>query len=123
MRKKGHKKINPSDSSYDRFYVVNYQEFGKTWGALASESQFDGDDDDDGALNGFNLRDSPGAGGVGGGVGGHGEDGGSGDAEWEEWRGDPDRVSCLFCPASYPELEDLLIHMTSIHDFDYQVRR
>ena len=31
MRKKNHKKINPRNSNYDRFYLVNYLEFGKTW--------------------------------------------------------------------------------------------
>ena len=100
MRKKGHRMIKSGDSSYDRFYVVNYQEFGKNWGALAKEAQFDDDDDE---LNGFNARR------------------GSEEGDWEEWRGDPDKVTCLFCPATYPEMEDLLIHMTSIHDFDYQV--
>jgi hypothetical protein len=27
---------------------------------------------------------------------------------------------CLFCPAMYTEMNDLLTHMTSIHDFDFQ---
>ena len=108
MRKKGHKKINPSDSDYDRFYVINYKEFGKNWGDLVREDKqniVDNDDDDDddvGALNGFNL-DNP------------------DDASWDEWRGDPARITCLFCPALYPELADLLIHMTAVHDFDFKV--
>ena len=31
MRKKNHKKINPRNSNYDKFYLVNYLEFGKKW--------------------------------------------------------------------------------------------
>ena len=29
MRKKGHKKVNPKNEKYDKFYLVNYLEFGK----------------------------------------------------------------------------------------------
>ncbi len=31
MRKKGHKKINAQNKSYDRFYMINYLELGMTW--------------------------------------------------------------------------------------------
>ena len=31
MRKKNHKKINPRNYTYDKFYIVNYLEFGKSW--------------------------------------------------------------------------------------------
>ncbi|XP_058511004.1 zinc finger protein 277 isoform X3 [Ochotona princeps] len=31
MRKKQHRRINPKNREYDRFYVINYLEFGKTW--------------------------------------------------------------------------------------------
>ena len=31
MRKKQHKKINPQNKVYDRFYVINYLELGKSW--------------------------------------------------------------------------------------------
>lgn len=34
MRKKQHKRINPLNPEYDRFYLVNYLEVGKTWQAL-----------------------------------------------------------------------------------------
>ncbi len=33
MRKKQHKTINPKNKAYDKFYVVNYREFGRGWGA------------------------------------------------------------------------------------------
>ena len=31
MRKKMHKKLNPKNKSWDRFYLVNYLESGKSW--------------------------------------------------------------------------------------------
>jgi hypothetical protein len=31
MRKKQHKCINPNDTEYDKYYMVNYLEIGKTW--------------------------------------------------------------------------------------------
>ncbi|ODM90589.1 putative zinc finger protein, partial [Orchesella cincta] len=37
MRKKQHRKINPHNSEYDRFYVVNYLEPGKTWEDIEME--------------------------------------------------------------------------------------
>ena len=41
MRKKGHKKINSQNKSYDKFYVINYLEFGKTWEQVQSEDDRD----------------------------------------------------------------------------------
>ena len=31
MRKKMHKKLNPKNKAWDKYYLVNYLEFGKTW--------------------------------------------------------------------------------------------
>lgn len=31
MRKKQHRKLNPKNQEYDRYYLVNYLEPGKTW--------------------------------------------------------------------------------------------
>ncbi|XP_058045661.1 zinc finger protein 277 isoform X3 [Ahaetulla prasina] len=37
MRKKQHRKINAKNQEYDRFYIINYLEFGKTWEQVQSE--------------------------------------------------------------------------------------
>lgn len=37
MRKKLHKRINPKNRTYDKFYVINYLEFGKSWEEVQSE--------------------------------------------------------------------------------------
>jgi hypothetical protein len=31
MRKKQHKRINPEDTEFDRFYIINYLEVGRDW--------------------------------------------------------------------------------------------
>jgi hypothetical protein len=31
MRKKQHKTINPKDTEFDKFYIINYLEMGKNW--------------------------------------------------------------------------------------------
>ncbi|KAM4676772.1 zinc finger protein 277 [Discoglossus pictus] len=37
MRKKQHRKINSKNAEYDRFYIINYLEFGKNWEEVQSE--------------------------------------------------------------------------------------
>ncbi|XP_015270934.1 PREDICTED: zinc finger protein 277 [Gekko japonicus] len=37
MRKKQHRKINAKNKEYDRFYIINYLEFGKSWEEVQSE--------------------------------------------------------------------------------------
>lgn len=39
MRKKLHKRVNPDDKSYDKYYLINYRELGKTWQNFAVSSQ------------------------------------------------------------------------------------
>ena len=37
MRKKMHKKLNPKNKEWDKYYLVNYLEFGKTWQDFSRE--------------------------------------------------------------------------------------
>ncbi|XP_069484014.1 zinc finger protein 277 isoform X2 [Ambystoma mexicanum] len=49
MRKKQHRKINAKNREYDRFYIINYLELGKTWEEVQSEDDrelIDSQDDD-----------------------------------------------------------------------------
>ncbi|KAJ1883581.1 hypothetical protein H4R99_000459 [Coemansia sp. RSA 1722] len=46
MRKKKHFKISAHNRLYDRFYVVNYAEPGRSWEALENEAALDSDADD-----------------------------------------------------------------------------
>ncbi|XP_027141698.1 zinc finger protein 277 [Larimichthys crocea] len=47
MRKKAHRRINASNREYDRFYVINYLELGKTWEEVQSEDDRELADDED----------------------------------------------------------------------------
>ncbi|XP_035521769.1 zinc finger protein 277 [Morone saxatilis] len=47
MRKKAHRRINASNHEYDRFYVINYLELGKTWEEVQSEDDRELAEDDD----------------------------------------------------------------------------
>ena len=38
MRKKQHKCINSKDREYDKYYMINYLEFGKNWKDIMSET-------------------------------------------------------------------------------------
>lgn len=40
MRKKGHKMLNPNNSSYDKFYLVNYLCSDKNWKQIKQENDF-----------------------------------------------------------------------------------
>jgi len=43
MRKKRHKRLNPKNKLYDKFYIINYLELGKTWEEIQNE-----EDEEDG---------------------------------------------------------------------------
>ncbi|XP_070686757.1 zinc finger protein 277 isoform X2 [Pempheris klunzingeri] len=47
MRKKAHRRINANNREYDRFYVINYLELGKTWEEVQSEDDRELVDDED----------------------------------------------------------------------------
>lgn len=47
MRKKAHRRINAKNHEYDRFYVINYLELGKTWEEVQSEDDRELVDDED----------------------------------------------------------------------------
>lgn len=100
MRKKSHKKINPKNLSYDKFYLVNYLEFGKTWEEVNSETLFD----DEFLPSGFDSDNDN-------------------DNDWSDWKGDLSGVVCLFCEAIYNDIKDLLVHMDLIHQFNFKKLR
>lgn len=47
MRKKQHRRINARNHDYDRFYVINYLELGKTWEEVQSEDDREMLEDED----------------------------------------------------------------------------
>jgi len=117
MRKKSHKKINPRNEAYDKFYIVNYLEFGRTWSGQRKQAGNRGSDDfDDELPTGFDDYDND--------ADEDTEDemrGGCVENDWSDWRGDGQGGAvCLFCPANYIDVKDLFHHLKVIHTFDYQ---
>ncbi|KAK7791500.1 hypothetical protein R5R35_008853 [Gryllus longicercus] len=90
MRKKQHKRINPNNKSYDRFYVVNYLEMGKNWQEVQDE------------------RDEPDV-----------LDDRTDWSDWEEENVEP-KIVCLFCDEGRSNFEDTLDHMSQSHGFQYK---
>ncbi|CAG5136307.1 unnamed protein product, partial [Candidula unifasciata] len=94
MRKKQHRKINPKNKEYDRFYIVNYMEMGKNWESLQSE---------DNRLIKSSEKDT------------------DEEEEWSGWNEESDsKVVCLFCDSSCVVQTDLQLHMKEKHSFDLQ---
>ncbi|XP_043234870.1 zinc finger protein 277-like [Amphibalanus amphitrite] len=93
MRKKQHKKINPAHTAFDKFYVINYLEFGKGWQEIQQER-------DEGPPTGF---DEPGS-----------------DDDWSDWTEAPSSGAvCLFCDFSTIDVDALSAHMRAEHQFDF----
>ncbi|CAL1530995.1 unnamed protein product [Lymnaea stagnalis] len=97
MRKKQHRKINPKNKEYDRFYIINYMEMGKNWESLQSEDNL------------FELRlfskimyENV-------------------FSEWAGWDEEAhSKVVCLFCDSSCAVQAELQNHMKDNHGFDLQ---
>ena len=64
-----HKKINPKNKEWDKFYLVNYLEFGKTWEDIAREDDCGGRGEEE-LPSGWDTDDKDG-----------------GDNDWSDWRG------------------------------------
>ncbi|XP_072944777.1 zinc finger protein 277 [Epargyreus clarus] len=101
MRKKGHKRINPDNKEYDKFYLVNYvggnQPVYKTprykRGNKVKPNQTV-------AIERESEEDS--------------------DPEWSEWTEENGPgITCLFCDHSETEYDNVLDHMERKHEFSF----
>ncbi|KAL1502604.1 hypothetical protein ABEB36_007724 [Hypothenemus hampei] len=93
MRKKLHKRTNSEDSQYDKFYIINYLEIGKTWKVLQKES------DKYAIQRGVEENSDP---------------------EYFDWN-EPtvDKITCLFCCHTETDINILCNHMTFKHRFNF----
>ncbi|XP_052873151.1 zinc finger protein 277 [Anopheles cruzii] len=92
MRKKGHKRINPDNHYYDRFFLVNYRlKERPAYVPIAQRKQessvFQSDDDSD--------------------------------SDWSDWNGEEQRTTCLFCSHSAADIGSVKGHMVANHSFDF----
>ncbi|XP_014249803.1 zinc finger protein 277 [Cimex lectularius] len=89
MRKKGHKRINPDNQFYDKFYIVNYLEPGTSWKDKGKRERKPSIEEED-------------------------------TADWSDWEEKlPSFIICLFCPTSESSWDNILLHMKTLHNFDY----
>lgn len=137
MRKKGHKRINPNNTGYDRFFLVNYQSGkfsaqqirrGKHGGkeAAASGKHAMQAKKRSAAINKGRQRTA-----------GAKSDRDSSpenaneastlfesdnDSNWSDWDGEQQEITCLFCTHTARDLAKLKRHMSDDHavDFDAQ---
>jgi hypothetical protein len=100
MRKKQHKCINPNDTEYDKYYVVNYLEIGKTWKEVEVSYLIVGTVKFD--LNFQQEQDGPVA----------------DEESWSDWCEDDAalKLTCLFCDHQSNNLQSLNCHSQVNHD-------
>uniref|UniRef100_A0A182QRJ3 C2H2-type domain-containing protein n=1 Tax=Anopheles farauti TaxID=69004 RepID=A0A182QRJ3_9DIPT len=92
MRKKGHKRINPDNRCYDRFFLVNYRLKQKPeYVPIAKrkeESRVFASDTDS-------------------------------NSDWSDWNGEEQTTTCLFCAHTETNIVTLKQHMLAVHTFDF----
>lgn len=96
MRKKLHKRINPNNKEYDKFYINNYLEPGKTW--RYKEINYK-ENDEVGEQSSENEDEDT----------------------WSDWNDEGIGISCLFCTYSDKHFHLILTHMKTEHDFDFKI--
>lgn len=129
MRKKGHKRINPNNTSYDRFFLVNYQN-----GKFSAEhtrhgkhaSKEGGKPSKDAVRRSFTINRL-----------GKGPTNSSSrenlnepssllesddDSNWSDWDGEQEEIKCLYCIHTARDFAKLKAHMNEIHAIDFDSR-
>lgn len=96
MRKKFHKCINPNNKAYDKFYIINYLEPGRTWKQRQA-----------------NLEKNPD-------LGGGSSENEDEEASWSDWNDESAGITCLFCKYLNNEFTSILRHMRETHEFDFE---
>ena len=76
MRKKMHKKLNPKNKEWDKYYLVNYLESGKTWQDFSREESeaYRAEEEPPSAWDDTEREDNE-------------------DSEWSDWRGQSNFIS------------------------------
>lgn len=100
MRKKGHKKINPDNKTYDRFFMINYKIKDNLSSAITTKSFGPRKNDQQVEPEVFENDDS----------------------EWSEWNEQDKEIqtTCLFCSLKENDFNRLLKHVSQFHNFDFE---
>jgi len=94
MRKKLHKKLNPANTEFDKYYIINYREFGKTWKTLSNDKD---DNEVPDSRNGSPTEEA-----------------------WSDWEGSAPEIKCLVCSVVYTKFTAIKQHMRSQHCIDLE---
>eukprot|EP01133_Synstelium_polycarpum_P001394 gene1394-1610_t len=110
MKKKKHTRLNPHNTIYDQFYLLNYMEPGKNWEEIKKE-----DEDDTTAEQTPNNVDL---------VKQENQVNGQHVAsQWDDWTEDDDEpeetVFCLFCTSQFDSADLAFTHMANDHKFNF----
>ncbi|XP_055305639.1 zinc finger protein 277 [Sitodiplosis mosellana] len=111
MRKKGHKRINPDNKNYDRFFLIHYQHKSHNQQQQRKKQQdkiqkghkkIQPKKEPD-QLEGDNIfeRDS------------------DSNTSWSDWEGDDQDVTCLYCTQKNSDFTELKSHMNLEHGIDF----
>lgn len=95
MRKKGHKRINPENTVFDKFFLVNYQR-KKQIGYKKKDTEDETIDDITSIEDIFSC-----------------------DSNWSEWKGETQEVICLFCSQKNRDFIWLKSHIHTEHGIDF----
>ncbi|KNC75279.1 hypothetical protein SARC_12194 [Sphaeroforma arctica JP610] len=102
MRKKRHMKVNPNNTAYDRYYIVNYVETGKKWMVPEYLNPSGMDSDSESRENTATVGEL------------------LAEQEWDDWEEDTERTVCLLCDTTVEDAKLVFSHMTSAHGFDFE---
>lgn len=111
MRKKGHKRINPDNKEYDKFFVVNYngdtkQEFKSQNNQRPKYNKVAKSKVAPDSSSRRSERDQ--------------DSNGDSDPDWSDWTEDNGPlITCLLCDHSESEYEIILDHMEKQHEFPF----
>lgn len=105
MRKKGHKKINPSNKSYDQYFLIHYHKERQSTNMKRKTktpeprrpAQPTPPTD---LLTAEIAQDS--------------------DSDWSDWKEESQSVTCLFCPEKQKNYESLKKHLNAEHLFNLE---
>lgn len=102
MRKKGHKRINPYNTTFDKYFLTNYKNNDLIMPSSPNTNCLDragNYSEAAGASSLFDIQNS--------------------DTDWSDWDGEVPPITCLFCMKNNNSLDAVKKHMIENHNFNF----
>lgn len=106
MRKKGHKRINPDNRAYDKYFLCNYKNEMKSGTGAGKAKQHQE------YLQAMAGKVGPSKSTVF-------ETPDGSDTDWSDWEGETENISCLYCKHTEISFVSLKKHMKQAHEVDF----